>query len=265
MAESAQCRLLGGFFSTFIQGCLAFLCIGTLIIKRQNEVPRRDWYVWFLDVMKQGIGSSFGHFSNIFLSVVIADSLPNADECQWYCLTYVVDSTIGTTLNLAFLHCFEKAIARFPACGTMDFGDYGDPPSLKIWGGQLAVWLTIVVLGKIIILTVLFHFLKPIDSAMQSVFSVFKNEPELELVMVMIIIPTILNTVQFWVTDTFLKKKEEIHTTLSDNDLDEDLISEEVSHTHLLFLGFVDSINCIPVAGLHEAAHGRKSPQSHGS
>lgn len=49
-----SCHLLGGIFASFIQGCLALLCIGTLIIKRQNEHPRRDWLVWFLDVMKQG-------------------------------------------------------------------------------------------------------------------------------------------------------------------------------------------------------------------
>ena len=49
-----KCRLLGGTFSTFVQASLGIICISALVIKRQNEVPQRDWYVWYLDVMKQG-------------------------------------------------------------------------------------------------------------------------------------------------------------------------------------------------------------------
>jgi len=78
-----KCRLLGGAFASIVQGILGFICISALVIKRENEVPRRDWYVWFLDVNKQGIGASFGHFANIFLSVAIAEQLVDADECQW--------------------------------------------------------------------------------------------------------------------------------------------------------------------------------------
>jgi len=52
--ENEQCHLLGGVFSTLVQAVLAFLCVVALVVKRHNEVPQRDWYVWFLDVMKQG-------------------------------------------------------------------------------------------------------------------------------------------------------------------------------------------------------------------
>ncbi len=203
-----QCILLGGVFSAFIQACLAVICVGTLIIKRQNEVPKRDWFVWFLDVMKQGVGSSFGHFSNIFLSVIIAQSLTGGDECQWYCLTYVIDSTFGTFLNLMFLSCFEKVINHYQyATEYLNFGEYGDPPNLNIFALQLCIWLTIVILGKTIILFVLLQAIVPIDDAMSVVFRVFKGHPDVELVLVMIVIPGILNTLQFWVTDTFLKKQ----------------------------------------------------------
>ena len=53
--DGGKCELLGGTFSTLVQASLGLICIGSLIIKRHNEVPQRDWYVWFLDVMKQGI------------------------------------------------------------------------------------------------------------------------------------------------------------------------------------------------------------------
>ena len=75
---ASECRLLGGAFASFIQVCLATLCITTLAFKRFGEVPQRPWVVWALDVGKQSVGSSFGHFSNIFLSEIIAPLLLGA-------------------------------------------------------------------------------------------------------------------------------------------------------------------------------------------
>lgn len=291
MVASDKCQLLGGIFATLVQASLGVLCVSALIIKRHNEVPQRDWYVWFLDVMKQGtaksivvyiiliilthilvafgcqfrinfgtfllsiaIGSSFGHFSNIFLSVIIAASLPEADECQWYCLTYVVDSTVGTFINIVLLKLFERAMNRFPDCKVsinsilyaenlhnitttltymkyahnismqiMNFGDYGNPPQLCIWFPQLIVWMCIVVLAKFFTLYMLFQFIYPLNDLISVLFSVFHDKPEIELVLVMVIIPTIMNTIQFWVTDTFLKRQAEDEVV--DSELDEELMS----------------------------------------
>jgi len=192
-------------------------------------------YVWFLDVMKQGIGSSFGHFANIFLSVIIADTLTDADECQWYGLTYVVDSTLGTAINLSLLRIFEHIVRKSPHCTRMNFGEYGNPPQLNIFFPQLCVWLTIVLLGKSMILFWMFQLINPLNTFISRLFRIFHDQPRLELVVVMIIIPTILNTVQFWVTDTFLKAHSHTSGTssrssgsssISDYDLDEDLLSD---------------------------------------
>jgi len=40
-------------------GAFAFL---TLVYKRQGEVPRRDFGVWFMDISKQG-GKSYNYIS----------------------------------------------------------------------------------------------------------------------------------------------------------------------------------------------------------
>lgn len=202
--ESAECHLLGGFFASFVQACLGVLCISALIIKRHNEVPKRDWYVWFLDVTKQGMGASFGHFANIFLSMIIASILDHADECQWYSLTFVVDSTIGTVLNLTFLRLFGLCMQRLPQCTIMNMGDYGDPPQLWIYIPQLLVWLLIVSFVKALTVLAMIPCLEQLNSFVRYLFRVFDGEPQLELVVVMIIIPTVLNTLQFWITDTFL-------------------------------------------------------------
>ena len=39
-------------YTSFIQYALAFLALASLYIKRHNEVPRRDFFTWGLDVSK---------------------------------------------------------------------------------------------------------------------------------------------------------------------------------------------------------------------
>ncbi len=111
--EDESCKLISGPFATFIQLCLASVCILILVIKRHQETPQRDWSVWFFDVMKQGIGSAFGHFSNIYLSMIIATSVTSGDECQWYCLTYITDCTLGILLNIIMLKTFSFCVGRY--------------------------------------------------------------------------------------------------------------------------------------------------------
>lgn len=220
LRTSGSCHLLGGIFSSFVQGCLAVLCIGTLMIKRQQESPRRDWFVWSLDVGKQGMGSLIGHVANIYLSIVISKSVSSGDECQWYCLTYVVDCAVGTVLNIFFIRVCEKLYERFPRLEFLDFGFYGNPPSLLLWTPQLIVWLTIVILSKIIILLVLKHFISPLNTLVGFLFLIFTGQPDLELVFVMIVVPLILNTLIFWIVDTFLKRQD--HSSVAQPDPDEE-------------------------------------------
>lgn len=136
---------------------------------------------------------------------------------------------------------------RSPHCTKMNFGEYGNPPQLSIFFPQLCVWLAIVLMGKSMILFCMFQLIDPLNTFISHLFKIFHDQPRLELVVVMIIIPTILNTVQFWVTDTFLKahshssggggvtsaRSSGSSLLISDYDLDEDLLSdndEDSSH-----------------------------------
>ena len=109
--SSNECILIGGFFQIVVQFCLCCVCVTTLVIKRHTEHPQRPLGVWFLDALKQSIGALIGHFSNIGLSIVINSSIVNgtSDECLWYCLSFTVDCTIGTGINLLLLYSFEKS------------------------------------------------------------------------------------------------------------------------------------------------------------
>lgn len=238
MSATEECKLLGGFFASFIQICLAILCISTLAFKRYGEVPQRPWIVWALDVGKQSVGSSFGHFSNIFLSEIIATALTGGDECQWYCLSFLLDSTLGTFVNLSLLHLVENWIHARPNLHYFKFGEYGIPPSLSRWTAQLGVWLTLVIIGKIVCISLLLKFSGTLEKMISFVFQSLTTRPKTELIVVMVIVPGICNVISFWITDTFLKKNGHPHEEVSQTDsLDEDLL--EVPSASLLPLDSV--------------------------
>ena len=111
------------------------------------------------------------------------------------------------------------------------FGHYGRPPQLAIWFPQLFVWLIIVIISKLILLFSVVHLITVIDAFVGLFFAPLRAEPRFELVVVMVFIPAVMNIVQFWITDTFIKDRDNSssigsHVALSTVDLDEDLIEE---------------------------------------
>jgi hypothetical protein len=44
------------------------IVIGSLVIKRMRERPRRKWKIWLGDVSKQVVGQAFVHASNVAIS-----------------------------------------------------------------------------------------------------------------------------------------------------------------------------------------------------
>ena len=245
-SSAGECRLLGGAFASFVQVCLATLCITTLAFKRYGEVPQRPWVVWALDVGKQSVGSSFGHFSNIFLSEIIATAVTGGDECQWYCLSFVLDSTLGTFVNLGLLQLVENVIRSRPSLNFLQFGDYGDPPSLGRWSAQLGIWLILVILGKLVCISILVKFSGALDAMISYIFQDLRSRPQSELIVVMIIVPGIFNVISFWITDTFLKQQENLHQQIPVTDLDEDLLEMNPLSSELSS-NFSTSTSSIPI------------------
>lgn len=223
-----QCHLLSGWFAIGVQVLLASLCVATLVIKKLTEKPERDWIVWFFDAGKQGMSSSLSHITNIVLSIVIANKLPHSDECMWYCIAYTSDTIVGTCINFLFLSIVEKLINSYCSPNIAEylrFGSYGNPPSIYHFIPQITIWLSIVMVSKFIVLFVIVEFIYQLDSIVGSVFKFtqIQSVPKIELLVVMIVIPMILNAIQFWVTDTVLKKT----STDMINEVDDIIINED--------------------------------------
>lgn len=193
-------ELMGGF-GIFIQGILGLIAFSTLMLKRLREPKkqRRRWTIWFFDTSKQGFGTLFIHFANVFL----ADALSSDDPCTWYLISFLLDSTVGLLLIYFGLRLAKHLVSAFD-CTSLYFGEYGDPPRCSAWLGQCAIYLFIMVVEKVLVgLMVMPAFWQDVRKYM---FSWIKD-PHVEVILVMLVIPFFVNTLMFWVIDNFLMRK----------------------------------------------------------
>jgi hypothetical protein len=65
--DDRTCRIYdhNDFFTVFVQLLLAAFALGSLYIKRMQEVPRRTFSTWARDVSKQGVGACYAHVCNM--------------------------------------------------------------------------------------------------------------------------------------------------------------------------------------------------------
>ncbi|GIX69037.1 store-operated calcium entry regulator STIMATE [Caerostris extrusa] len=165
-------------FGWLVQGILACLAFTCLILKRFCEPrrQRRPWLIWFYDTSKQGMGALVIHFANIFLAEFF-----QGDPCTWYIVSFLLDSSIG--LLIIFI---------------------GKAPYVNAWLSQCAVYIMLMLTEKIFILLII--QLKFWDQVRKIIMSPIKD-PKVEVAIVVLIVPFIINVFMFWVVDNFLMQK----------------------------------------------------------
>ncbi|XP_029901564.1 transmembrane protein 110, like [Myripristis murdjan] len=197
-------------FGVLIQGLLAIVAFSTLMLKRFREPVgiRRPWRIWFFDTSKQAIGALFIHFANVFLS-----TLTKEDPCSLYLMNFLLDATLGMLVIWLGVKVVSKLV-EYKQWTLLTFGEYGDPPQAAAWLGQCGIYLLIMVLEKGVISLVL---LIPGWSSLQEVLLSYIANPQLELVLVMLIVPFIVNSIMFWVVDSLMMRKYKTMKSLDDS------------------------------------------------
>lgn len=127
------------------------------------------------------------------------------DECGVYFLTFVIDVTFGTFLIYHLLRVVESLAKRLNWTRLGSTGNYGNPPNLAVWGAQLATYVAVLAMMKVIVTIFLSIAHEWISVAATSMFQMFAHHRHLELMLVMVVGPCLLNSIQFWIIDTFLK------------------------------------------------------------
>nr|XP_028603188.1 store-operated calcium entry regulator STIMATE-like [Podarcis muralis] len=187
-------------FGVLVQALLAVVAFSTLMLKRFKEPKgeRRPWRIWFYDTSKQAIGALFIHFANVFLS-----DLTEEDPCSLYLMNFILDATLGMLL-IWFGVKMVSWVVEGQKCMHLVFGEYGDPPQAAAWIGQCILYLLIMVFEKTTVGLVL---LIPGWTKLQEILLNYIPDPQLELVLVMLVVPFIVNAVMFWVVDSLIMKK----------------------------------------------------------
>ena len=199
------------FFDSFgilIQFVLFLLTMSVLLYKKYTEKIQRTWITWLLDISKLVMCQGSQHCMNLMMGSILG----NADglECEWYVINLLLDSTVGMYFQYVLLEITLKLISDTNY--SFENGNYHDSNgefSIKKYLYQMFVWLLLVVISKIIYVSFIFIFYQQSKLIGILLLQYFRNSPKLKLIFVMIIFPITFSTIQFWVTDNFIKKKED--------------------------------------------------------
>ncbi|XP_061845431.1 store-operated calcium entry regulator STIMATE isoform X1 [Colius striatus] len=162
----------------------------------------------FYDTSKQAIGAIFIHFANVFLS-----DLTEEDPCSLYLINFILDATLGMLLIWFGVKVVSWVVQR-KKYTCLVFGEYGDPPQAAAWIGQCVLYFLIMVFEKTVISLVL---LIPGWTKLQQILLGYIPNPQLELVLVMLVVPFIVNAIMFWVVDSLIMRKYKQKDTLDIN------------------------------------------------
>lgn len=198
-------------FGIFLQGLLAVMAFSILMLKRFREPKheRRPWKIWFLDTSKQAIGMLFIHFANVYLS-----DLTDKDPCSLYLINFLLDASLGMLIIYAGVRAVS-AVVEWRQWDSLRFGEYGEPVQCTAWFGQCVLYILIMMFEKILIMLVL---LIPQWKELAHLNPI--NNPNLELAIVMLIVPFFVNALMFWVVDNFLMKKHRTKAKLEEREDD---------------------------------------------
>jgi len=124
-----------------------------------------------------------------------------------YFVQIMLDTTLVVFLNFVVLRHVEHVIlSRYGV--DVASGNYGDPPEWRRFVQQLLVWLYVVVVCKVMTTMLEYLLEEPLAAFGLLILSPLCFNPHLELFIVVVLLPLILNAFQFWVVDSYLMSKD---------------------------------------------------------
>ncbi|KAL7792941.1 vacuolar membrane domain-containing protein [Trichoderma ceciliae] len=242
-SSQGECQLLGPF-ALLVQAALGGLAMLSLVYKRWREHPQRPVKVWFFDVSKQVFGSVLVHISNIFMSMLTSgrfsikveptvmerlmarggddDYAPN--PCSFYLLNLAIDTTIGIPILIVLLRVFT-ALASFTPFGkpaeSVQSGYYGNPPNAWWWLKQSFIYFAGLFGMKLCVL-IIFIMMPWISRVGDWALGWTEGNEKLQVAFVMMIFPLIMNALQYYIIDSFIKRQVTDHELLPSEDDDDD-------------------------------------------
>ncbi|KAK3372445.1 vacuolar membrane protein-domain-containing protein [Podospora didyma] len=242
--NQTECRLLGSF-AIFVQLVLGGLALLSLVYKRWRERPQRPLKIWFFDVSKQVFGSVLVHMANVFMSLLTSGRfsikltptvvgqvarrtvmvlVSRGDEyvpnpCSFYLLNLAIDTTLGIPIIIIIVRVTTLLMAYTPLgkpLESIQSGNYGNPPSAWWWLKQSFIYFCGLMGMKFCVL-VLFMVFPWISRVGDWALRWTEGNEKLQIVFVMMLFPLIMNAMQYYIIDSYIKKQED-HRTGDDTD-----------------------------------------------
>lgn len=203
-----HCTILQKPLDYVMQGALALLAFGSLILKRYFESPRRCWLTFGLDTSKQCCGFALCHFINMAQSELLKQ--PNFSPCEWYWINIVLDTTVRVVVAYGLFRLIYWLLDRYVVAHELASGEYGSPVVWQRFFKQLALWLVVVLLSRAMLAALIYSMPKQLMAVAAPLLAPLEryskhDNGDLELVVVMLVSPTLLNILQLWIQDSFLK------------------------------------------------------------
>ncbi|KAF2268852.1 hypothetical protein CC78DRAFT_565290 [Lojkania enalia] len=221
--DNGECHLLGPY-ALLVQGALGLLAVSSLIFKRWREHPRRPIKIWFFDVSKQVFGSALLHLANVLMSMLSSGTFDVAaktkvqDEegkqpnpCSFYLLNIAVDTTIGIPILVLLLKILHALASHTPLAHppeSIRSGNYGRPPRATWWLKQSIIYF-IGLFGMKTCVFIIFQLLPWIAWVGDWALRWTEGNEAIQITFVMFVFPVIMNAVQYWIIDGFIKEKRE--------------------------------------------------------
>ncbi|KAI6368646.1 hypothetical protein MCOR25_004602 [Pyricularia grisea] len=232
---SGECRLLGPF-AVLVQLALGGLALLVLVYKRWKERPQRPVKIWFFDASKQVFGSVLVHGGNVFMSMLTSGRLSikmdptaavaarrwliprahgvDADKympnpCSFYLLNLAIDTTIGIPILILLVRLTTFFVSHTPLgkpAESIQSGFYGNPPKWQWWLKQSIIYFCGLFGMKICVL-IIFLVFPWIGHVGDWALGWTEGNEKLQIVFVMMLFPLIMNGMQYYIIDSFIKER----------------------------------------------------------
>jgi hypothetical protein len=151
------------------------------------------------------------------------------DQCAWYGITYLVDTTLGLLLAIWGLKAIDWIANEYDIDSLKHNGVYEGVEGLLHWIHQALAWLLILTVGKVIIYYFMVLCHDPLAWFGNLLFLPFQQNVRIELMFVMIFFPGVLNVIYFWIADHYLKAGSEHAGAHEEETLDTELAKKKAS------------------------------------
>jgi hypothetical protein len=139
------------------------------------------------------------------------------DQCAWYGMLYLVDTTLGLLLAIWGLKAIDWLANKHDWASLKHSGVYAGVDGILHWIHQALAWLFILTVAKIIIYFFMVWTSDILATVGGFLFAPLQANIRFELLFVMIVFPGLLNVIYFWVADHFLKAGSE-HASAHEED-----------------------------------------------